>query len=254
MNCLNENSSLRRLIHVACMSGISTLTLGIVSTPVLAASADSNAQKTDELEEIVITGIKASLKASLETKRDAVGVVDAINSEDIGKFPDTNLSEALQRVTGLSIDRRNGEGATVTARGFGPQYNMITLNGRQVPGADGFAGGDSTTGGQMTGSRSFNFANLAAESISAVEVYKTSRADISTGGMGATINIRTARPLDNAGIVGSIGAKLDHDTTRNLKGDYLTPEISGIFSFSNSAKTFGVGLTGSYQRRDSGSV
>ena len=56
----------------------------------------------------------------METKREAIGVVDAINAEDIGKFPDTNLSEALQRITGVSIDRRNGEGATVTARGFGP--------------------------------------------------------------------------------------------------------------------------------------
>ena len=56
----------------------------------------------------------------METKRDALGVVDAINAEDIGKFPDTNLSEALQRITGVSIDRRNGEGALVTARGFGP--------------------------------------------------------------------------------------------------------------------------------------
>jgi len=257
MNCPNVDSKLRKLIHAACASGISTVALSVVSMPismtVQAASTDV-ASKSDDLEEIVITGIKASLKASLETKRDAVGVVDAINSEDIGKFPDTNLSEALQRVTGISIDRRNGEGATVTARGFGPQYNMITLNGRQIPGTDGFGTGDTGTGGQGNGSRSFNFANLAAESISAVEVYKTSRADISTGGMGATINIKTARPLDNAGIVGSIGAKLDHDTTRNLKGDYLTPEISGIFSFSNDAKTFGIGVTGSYQRRDSGTV
>ncbi|HEX2584260.1 MAG TPA: TonB-dependent receptor, partial [Steroidobacteraceae bacterium] len=252
MNRLNERNNLRRLIHAACIGSLSTLTLGTVSMPALAA--DSGTQAPDDLEEIVITGIKASLKASLETKRDAVGVVDAINSEDIGKFPDTNLSEALQRVTGLSIDRRNGEGATVTARGFGPQYNMITLNGRQIPGADGFGNADSTVGGQMNGSRSFNFANLAAESISAVEVYKTSRADISTGGMGATINIKTARPLDNAGLVGSVGIKLDHDTTRNVRGNYLTPELSGIFSFSNEAKTFGIGLTGSYQRRDSGSV
>jgi len=234
----------------------STYLFTIVGGAVLlnpAFAADEKAAG-DNLEEIVITGIKASLKASLETKRDAVGVVDAINSEDIGKFPDTNLSEALQRVTGISIDRRNGEGATVTARGFGPEYNLVTLNGRQIPGADAFGGGDLVTGGQGSGSRSFNFANLAAESISAVEVYKTSRADIATGGMGATINIKTGRPLDTAGFTGSVGAKLSHDTSRVVRGDYLTPELSGIFSFSNDSKTFGIGLTGSYQRRDSGSV
>ncbi|HVY24395.1 MAG TPA: TonB-dependent receptor [Steroidobacteraceae bacterium] len=229
----------------------------VLLNPAFAAdNASTGASDNGDLEEIVITGIKASLKASMETKKDAVGVVDAINSEDIGKFPDTNLSEALQRVTGISIDRRNGEGATVTARGFGPQYNIVTLNGRQVPGSDGFGSGDAITGGQGNGSRSFNFANLAAESISAVEVYKTSRADISSGGMGATINIKTARPLDaaNTGFSGSVGAKMDHDTTRNFRGDYLTPELSGIFSFTNDSKTFGIGLTASYQRRDSGSV
>ena len=104
-------------------------------------------QQSEELEEVVVTGLRGSLKASMDTKRDAVGVVDAINAEDIGKFPDTNLSEALQRITGVSIDRRNGEGATVTARGFGPQFNMVTLNGRQMPTADAFADGTATTGG-----------------------------------------------------------------------------------------------------------
>ncbi len=101
----------------------------------------------EELEEVVVTGLRGSLKASMDTKREAVGVVDAINAEDIGKFPDTNLSEALQRITGISIDRRNGEGSTVTARGFGPQFNMVTLNGRQMPSADAFGGGDNITGG-----------------------------------------------------------------------------------------------------------
>lgn len=225
----------------------------VLLNPAFAAdNASTGASDNGDLEEIVITGIKASLKASMETKKDAVGVVDAINSEDIGKFPDTNLSEALQRVTGISIDRRNGEGATVTARGFGPQYNMVTLNGREMPGADGFGSGDFITGGQGNGSRSFNFANLAAESISAVEVYKTSRADISPGGMGATINIKTARPFDNNGIVANIGVKALHDSTRNVAGHSVTPEVSGIFSYTDDAKVWGIGLTGSYSKRDSG--
>ena len=188
----------------------------------------------------------------METKREAVGVVDAINAEDIGKFPDTNLSEALQRITGISIDRRNGEGSTVTARGFGPQFNMVTLNGRQMPAADAFGGGDAITGGSGGNSRSFNFANLAAEAINAVEVYKTGRADIATGGIGASINVRTARPLDNDGLVLNLGAKAVNDTT-NRVGDDITPEVSGIFSYANDDKTFGVGLSASYQKRDFGS-
>ena len=82
---------------------------------------------------IVVTGIRASLRQSAEIKRNAQGVVDAISAEEMGKFPDTNLAESLQRITGVSIDRVNGEGSRVTVRGFGPGYNLVTLNGRAMP-------------------------------------------------------------------------------------------------------------------------
>ena len=216
----------------------------IVGGAVLINPAFAQEQAGEELEEVVVTGLRGSLQASRDIKRDAVGVVDAISAEDIGKFPDSNLSESLQRITGISIDRRDGEGAEVTARGFGAQYNLITLNGRAMPAADAF--------GNMGGSsRSFNFANLASESISGVEVYKTSKANISTGGIGATINIKTARPLDNDQTVANLGVKVVNDST-NRVGDDFTPEVSGIFSYANDDKTWGVGLSASYQKRDSG--
>ena len=75
-----------------------------------------------------MTGIRASLREAIDIKRNGQGVVDAISSEDIGKFPDTNLAESLQRITGVSIDRRNGEGSTVTVRGFGAQYNLSLIH------------------------------------------------------------------------------------------------------------------------------
>ncbi len=144
-----------------------------------AQQAASSAGNADDLQEVVVTGLRASLQESMDIKRDAIGIVDAISAEDIGKFPDTNLSEALQRVTGISISRRNGEGALVTARGFGSEYNMVTLNGRMMPAADAFGGGGNGFDGGVNGqTRSFNFANLAAESISGIEVYKTSKANI----------------------------------------------------------------------------
>jgi TonB-dependent receptor len=224
----------------------------IVGGAVLINPALAQEQTMEELEEIVVTGLRGSLKASMDIKREAIGVVDAISAEDIGKFPDANLSEALQRITGVSIDRRNGEGALVTARGFGAQFNMVTLNGRQMPTADAFANGVPTAGGIGGNSRAFNFANLAAESVSALEVYKTGRADIATGGIGASINVRTARPFDNDGMVVNVGAKAVNDTT-NRVGDDVTPEVSGIFSYANDDKTWGIGLSASYQKRDSGS-
>src|SRR5947208_2100555 len=83
--------------------------------------------------DIVITGIRASLRQSMDIKKNAQGVVDAISAEEMGKFPDTNLAESLQRITGVSIDRSNGEGSFVTVRGFGPEYNLVLLNGREMP-------------------------------------------------------------------------------------------------------------------------
>jgi TonB-dependent receptor len=215
-----------------------------------AAAQDTSA--TEDLQEVVVTGLRASLTNAMDIKRDAIGIVDAINAEDIGKFPDANLSESLQRITGISISRRNGEGALVTARGFGSEFNMVTLNGRMMPAADAFAGGNTLDGGVSGQNRSFNFANLASESISAIEVYKTGKADIATGGIGATVNVVTARPLDSASRVASFGVKAVNDVT-NRTGDDITPEVSGIFSFANDDKTWGIGLSGSYQKRDSGS-
>jgi TonB-dependent receptor len=225
----------------------------IVGGAVLINPVFAQEQASEELEEVVVTGLRGSLKASLETKRDATGVVDSINSEDIGKFPDTNLAESLQRITGISIDRRNGEGAQVTARGFGPQFNLVTLNGRQMPSADAFGNGDATIGGLGPQGRSFNFANLASEAITAVEVYKTARADVASGGIGATINVKTGRPLDRDGMVFNAGVKGVYDQSSPFSDD-VTPELSGIFSYSNDSKTWGVALSASYQQRKSGAA
>ena len=203
---------------------------------------------TDEVdtgEEIVVTGIRGSLRAAVDIKRNGQGVVDAISAEDIGKFPDTNLAESLQRITGVSIDRSNGEGSTVTVRGFGPEFNLVTLNGRQMPTA---TLGD---GGSPPSTRSFDFANLASEGIAAVEVYKTGRASVPSGGIGSTINIRTPRPLDRPGLRGSIAAKGVLDSSRNGK-DTITPEVSGILSATfGTDDQFGVLISGIYQRRKS---
>ncbi len=204
------------------------------------------------LEEVVVTGIRGSLERAMDIKRDSSGVVDAISAEDIGKFPDTNLAESLQRITGVSIDRKNGEGSQITVRGFGPGYNMVTLNGRTLPTGSAYGGSSgvdpSTRGGN---SRAFDFANLSADAVSGVEVYKTSKANIATGAIGATVNVTTSKPLETPGFDVSLGAKALHDTT-NRTGDDVTPEVSGIVSWSDDAGTFGVSLSASYSERDSG--
>lgn len=206
----------------------------------------------DNVEEVTVTGIRASLERAMDVKRESAGVVDAISAEDMGKFPDTNLAESLQRITGVSIDRSNGEGSRITVRGFGPDYNMVTLNGRTLPTGSAYGGSSgadaSTRGGN---SRAFDFANLASEAVSGVEVYKTGKANIAAGGIGASVNIKTSRPLEAGGFKATVGAKAVADTT-NRTGDDVTPELSGLVSWVDDSEVFGVSLSASYQERDSG--
>ncbi|QJR81316.1 TonB-dependent receptor [Alteromonas pelagimontana] len=223
-------------------TSISLMLGGAVIAPAVAQDAPADGA----VEVIEVKGMRGSLQASTAVKRNSMGVVDAISAEDIGKFPDTNLAESLQRITGVSISRDNGEGSQVTVRGFGAGNNMVTLNGRTMPAA-------STFNGEGGGSRAFDFANLASEGISSVEVYKTGKANITTGGIGATINILTGKPLQSEGFVASVGAKAVHDTT-NRAGDDVTPEVSGLFSYTNDDSTWGISLTASHQERDSGAV
>ena len=219
--------------------------------------ATTAAAASDSGDDIVVTGIRASLNRAIDIKRNSNGIVDAISAEDIGKFPDTNLAESLQRVTGVSINRVNGEGSEVTARGFGGGFNLVTLNGRQLPATNlqGVGGDQSVDFATATG-RSFDFGNLASEGVSTLEVYKTGRAAIPTGGIGATINVITRKPLDSreAGLTGSVGAKAVYDTSIEKDEDGLakiTPEVSGLVNWKNDNDTFGVSLFGSYQKRNS---
>ena len=206
---------------------LSGLALSLASIPVTAQTAD------ESVEEVVVLGSYAqSLKSALDRKRNADGVVDAITAEDIGKYPDTNLAESLARISGVSIDRFNGEGSRVTVRGLGPEYNLVTLNGRSMP----------TVGG-----RSFDFADISPHGIAAVEVYKTGNAAIPTGGIGATVNMVTTKPLDNPGFIGVVDASIVD--AYNVTGDDFNPQIMGVFSNTFADDTIGVSLSASSQER-----
>lgn len=251
------NSKLKRFKSKAMFTIVGGV---IIINPAFAQEAPQQATpaaQTDAttLDTVTVTGMRSSLDQAMNIKRDSNGIVDAISAEDIGKFPDTNLAESLQRITGISIERRDGEGAQVTARGFGPGYNMVTLNGRQVPGADGFGSGGLEIGGVGSGTRGFNFAQLASEAISGVTVFKTGRAASPSGGIGATIDILTDRPFNHAGgeVVANAGMKLVSDQSQVIGSD-ITPEVSGIFSYASADKVWGIGVNASYQKRHGGST
>lgn len=220
-----------------------------------------NAQETTDSDteianEIIVTGVRASLDRSIDLKRNSSGIVDGISAEEIGKFPDTNLAESLQRITGVSINRVNGEGSSVTVRGFGPGFNLVTLNGRTLPTASIASVGADQNGDFVAGTtRSFSFNNIASEGVSRLEVYKTARASVPGGGIGAAINIVTRQPLDApAGITGSIGAKAVYDGSDTYDFDRVTPEVSGLVNWANQDGTFGIGLFASYQKRNNSAV
>ncbi|MEW6998674.1 TonB-dependent receptor [Colwelliaceae bacterium BS250] len=229
------NFSKKRLaVTISMLLGTGAVTPSYAAEDTAPAAIIEDVQE-DDIEVIEVSGMRGSLVRSSDLKRESSGVVDAISSEEMGKFPDTNLAESLQRITGVTVSRANGEGSQITVRGFGPSFNLVTLNGRQMPG----------TGN----SRSYNLENISSEGVSTLEVIKTARADTPTGGLGATVNIITTRPLDSPGLKYSISGKAINDTS-NEEGDDVTPEIAGIFSNTFADETFGVAFSFSHQERD----
>jgi TonB-dependent receptor len=221
---------------------------GAMADPTMATDTTA---PTDNLQEIVVTGLRQSLVTNETIKRDTNGIVDAITAEDIGKFPDTNLAESIQRIPGVTIDRLDNEGTRVTVRGFGPEFNLVTLNGRSMPGnlaVEGVAGSGAV--GNATATRSFDFENLSADGISGIEVYKTGRADVASGGIGSTINITTARPFDFNTMKATFSAKATDDTSSKV-GSKVTPEFSGLFSDTFFDDRVGFLVNGSYSKRNS---
>ncbi|AFV00441.2 TonB-dependent receptor [Simiduia agarivorans] len=188
------------------------------------------------LEEIEVVGIRRSLQKSADVKRDGMGVSDVITAEDMGKFPDSNLAESLQRVPGVSINRENGEGQQVTVRGLGPRFNLVQLNNRQMAAA--------------SGQRSFDFSAIAPDMIRGIEVHKTTAASRETGGMGATINVRTMRPLEEPGERAVVSAQGIYDQSSHDPS--VTPEFSGIYSNTFDDDKFGVAVAVNYQERANG--
>jgi iron complex outermembrane receptor protein len=168
-----------------------------------AAAQDATAPDGAEtIEEVVVTGFRASLNKALDAKQEQVGAIDMIVAEDIADFPDLNLAESLQRVPGVVIQRDAGEGRQISVRGLGPQFTRVRINGVEAMSANG---GTDAAGGTNR-SRSFDFNTFASELFNNITIRKSAAAEIEEGSLGATVDLRAARPFDYDGltIVGSI--------------------------------------------------
>ena len=188
------------------------LSIGLVlQAQMLAAAAQETAPAVQDdaqtLDTMVVTGYRASLERALDIKRGESGVIDAIVAEDIADFPDLNLAESLQRIPGVSITREGGEGRNISVRGLGPQFTRVRINGIE---ALATGGGTDTSGGVNRG-RGFDFNTFASELFSQLVVRKTSAAEIEEGSLGATVDLRTARPFDFEGFTLSIGGQASYN-------------------------------------------
>jgi hypothetical protein len=162
----------------------------LASTATFAQDQDAT---TQELEEVVVTGFRGSLNTALAQKREETAAIDVIASEDIGKFPDSNLAESMQRVPSVALSRGDGgEGKNISVRGLGPTFTRVRINGMEGASQTG----SSDIYGAGNGGRGFDFNVFPTEIFSQLAVRKTTSADVEEGSLGATVDLRAPRPLD----------------------------------------------------------
>lgn len=217
---------------VASIASAQEVVAQAATTP-QATESDPAAVDPAAAEEIVVTGVRASIERAARIKRNANVISDSISAEDIGKFPDANVADALQRITGVQISRNSGgEGRFVSIRGLGSQFNLTTFNGRVL--ATDNAG------------RDFSYDVLPAEALGSATVFKTPTAATVDGSIGGLVELTTIDPLSRPGLhaSGNIGGLYDEATGK------VTPRIGATISNTFADNTLGVFLGGYYYKRE----
>ncbi|WP_434026439.1 TonB-dependent receptor [[Pseudomonas] boreopolis] len=217
------------------------LAAAIAPADVLAQQAGTAASTTTPppdattLDSITVTGYRYAIEKSLDQKREANAIVDVVNAEDIGKFPDKNVADALQRVPGVIVSRDGGEGKNVSVRGLSSELTLTELNGNYIATAE--SNGDPT--------RSFNYTLLPSNMLSSAELFKSPEARLDEGGIGGTVILHTRRPLDmeaNTGFVSVEGTRAD--TTKKTDGQF-----SGSYAWHDKDDRFGIFVGYTQQKR-----
>lgn len=200
-----------------------------------ALAQDAGSQALDTVE---VRGVRATLIKSLTEKREAQGIVDSITAEDVGKFPDKNVADSLQRVPGISVDRGWGEGKAIFVRGTDKNLNMTQLNGQAVASSEWWLNEKQT--------RSFNYDVLPSEIVGSLDVYKSPSADLDEGSIGGLVIVKTRKPMafrEQLTLQGSAEAVYSQ-----LPGK-TDPQLSGLVNWKSDDKSFGALLSVSSQKR-----
>lgn len=229
---------------VAGVSGLAiALTLGVASASAQTAPDSAQDDDTTQVDEIVVTGFRASLANALSVKRNSAGVVDAISAEDIADFPDTNLAESIQRIPGVSIDRDAGEGRSITVRGLSSEFTRTRINGIE---AQATTGATDSSGGVNRG-RGFDFNVFASELFNNITVRKTASAEVEEGSLGATVDLNTSRPFDREGFNAALSAQYGY----NDLSQSWSPRFAGLISNTWMDGQLGALFSLAYSERDS---
>jgi iron complex outermembrane receptor protein len=206
--------------------GSSLCSFLLVSAPAVAQEAGD----AENLDAIVVTGIRASLRDAIAVKRKADSIVDVISAEDVGKFPDANVADSLARLPGVTVDRQFGEGEQLSIAGVEPALNRLTIDGHSVASAD-WGGNPSDRS-----SRTFNYSLLSPAIISQAIVYKTPEARLQEGAIGASVDVVTRKPLD----LEANTVRLNGGYEYNDRAERGSFRGSGLYSWKNDDDTFGV--------------
>ncbi|MBD8881611.1 TonB-dependent receptor [Rhodanobacter sp. 7MK24] len=192
-------------------------------------------EKPVVLQGMVVTGYRQSIDQNLQDKRNTNEIVEVVNAQNIAQFPAQNIADALQFVPGVVISRSDGEGKNISIRGLAPELTLTELNGNYVASADTSSGLD----------RSFNYQLLPANMFSSVKLYKSQMASLDEGGIGGVVEAHTRKPLD---MKPNDGFLTVNETGADNNGK-INPQVSGLYSWHNSDSTFGVLVSGAYDKR-----
>ena len=211
INCLRHYPLSKVYKSLFCASLITSSPFSLADD---AASQNAKILLKKNMEVIEVRGIRSSMAENLDVKRMSGSVVDAITAEDIGKFPDKNVADSLQRVPGVVIERDGGEGASVSIRGLSSELTFTQLNGNFIASSPGEP------------SRSFDYTLLPSAMIESVEVYKSPEARLDEGGVGGTVLMHSRKPLSMEANSGVFNVESTYaDVTKEYE-----PQFSGLYS------------------------
>ncbi|MDE2631347.1 MAG: TonB-dependent receptor, partial [Alphaproteobacteria bacterium] len=212
----------------------------------IAGTGAAFAQEATGVETVVVTGFRESLEKALDMKRNALDSSDSILAEDIAKFPDMNVSESLQRIPGVSLNRESGEGREITVRGLGAQFTRVLINGVEAIATVGSQDVDTSNPGSGAGGtnrgRGFDFNVFASDLFSALTVHKSNSASLEEGSLGATVELHTAHPFDHPGFVFTTSAQAGY---QDLAGT-VNPRFAALISDTFAGGKLGLLVSGAY--------